>query len=121
MRGQRAHRLLRGRAAFIGDGTVAGTLVSLGDYPGLMPGRGRVRGEVWRLTSPEVLRTLDDYEGYNFRRSTAVATLTSGRRLRTMVYRYRGPRTQGSAARGAARRSHMAVIPEGNWRRHRWR
>ena len=122
MRGERAHRLLRGRAEFVGDGSVAGTLVSLGRYPGLIAGRGRVRGEVWRLAASEVLRTLDEYEGYNFRRSTAVVTLESGRRLRAMVYRYRGAHTERTAARTVDRRSqHMAVIPEGDWRRHRWR
>ena len=121
MRGERAHRLLNGRADFFGEGSVAGTLISLGRYPGLLPGRGRVRGEVWYLSTPEVLRTLDEYEGYNFRRSTAVVTLASGRRLRTMVYRYRGAHSERTAARTVERRSQMAVIPEGDWRRHRWR
>ena len=122
MRGERAHRLLHGRAEFVGDGSVAGRLVSLGRYPGLVAGRGRVRGEVWRLSAPEVLRTLDEYEGYNFRRSTALVTLARGRRLRAMVYRYRGSRTEPAAARSVDRRSqHMTVIPEGDWRRHRWR
>lgn len=123
MRGERAHRLLAGRAEFIGEGTVAGTLLSLGDYPGLIAGKGRVQGELWRVSAPEVLRTLDEYEGYNFRRSTTVVTLARGRRRRALVYRYRGPYSQGPAARAAAPRStqHMAVIPEGDWRKHRWR
>jgi gamma-glutamylcyclotransferase (GGCT)/AIG2-like uncharacterized protein YtfP len=94
---------------FVAEAHVAGTLLALGRYPGLVAGPGRVRGEVWRLEALEVLPTLDEYEGYNFERRTAIATLASGRRVRAQVYRYRGPRTQ------------QAVIPEGDWRRHRWR
>jgi gamma-glutamylcyclotransferase (GGCT)/AIG2-like uncharacterized protein YtfP len=112
MRGQPAQRLLTGQATFVEEGTVIGTLLALGRFPGLVAGRGRVRGETWRLETPEVLRTLDEYEGYNFQRCTTTATLASGRRLRALVYRYRGPRTREEAAR---------VIPEGDWRRHRWR
>ena len=112
MRGQPAHRVLAGRATFVDDATIAGTLLALGRFPGVVAGRGRVRGEVWRLEAPEVLQTLDDYEGYNFERRTAVATLASGRRVRAWLYRYRGPRTRAEK---------MVVIPEGDWRRHRWR
>jgi gamma-glutamylcyclotransferase (GGCT)/AIG2-like uncharacterized protein YtfP len=109
MRGQPAHRLLRGCATFVAEGTVAGTLLALGRFPGVVAGRGRVRGEVWRLDAPEVLQTLDDYEGYNFQRSATTVTLVSGRRVRAWIYRYRGPDNA------------VMVIPEGDWRRHRWR
>jgi gamma-glutamylcyclotransferase (GGCT)/AIG2-like uncharacterized protein YtfP len=112
MRGQPAHRLLAGRATFVAEGSVIGTLLALGRFPGLVAGRGRVRGEVWRLDTPEVLPTLDEYEGYNFRRYTSTVTLASGRRMRALAYRYRGPRTGEDESR---------VIPEGDWRRHRWR
>ena len=111
MRGEPAHHLLEDRVTFVEDATVAGTLISLGQYPGLLAGRGRVRGEVWRLQAPEVLRTLDEYEGYNFQRRATIATLASGRRVRAWLYRYRGPHT----------RAVKAVIPDGDWRRHRWR
>jgi len=111
MRGQPAHRLLAGRATFLEDATIAGTLLALGRYPGVVAGRGRVRGELWRLDAPEVLPTLDEYEGYNFERSTTTATLASGRRVRAWVYRYRGSRPRALGA----------VIPDGDWRRHRWR
>jgi gamma-glutamylcyclotransferase (GGCT)/AIG2-like uncharacterized protein YtfP len=107
MRGETAHRFLAGRASFVDEAHVAGTLLDLGRFPGAVAGRGRVRGEVWRLDAPEVLQTLDDYEGYNFLRCTTTATLASGRRVRAWMYRYRGP--------------HKAVIPDGDWRRHRWR
>ena len=112
MRGQPAHRFLTGRATFVAEGHVTGTLLALGRFPGLVSGRGRVRGEVWRLDAPEVLRTLDEYEGYNFQRCTTIATLASGRRVRALVYRYRGPRTRDET---------VVVIPAGDWRRHQWR
>ena len=130
MRGEPAHRLLAGRATFVDDGSVTGTLLDLGRFPGLVVGRGRVRGEIWRLDAPEVLRALDEYEGYNFERSTTIATLASGRRVRAWVYRYRGPRTPAQLAARAGRRERrstrhvveqIAVIREGDWRRHRWR
>ena len=111
MRGEPAHQLFAEHATFVGDATVAGTLLALGQFPGIVAGRGRVRGEVWRVDTPEVLRTLDDYEGYNFQRRMTLATLASGRRLRAWLYRYRGPRP----------RAVNAVVPEGDWRRHRWR
>jgi gamma-glutamylcyclotransferase (GGCT)/AIG2-like uncharacterized protein YtfP len=120
MRGEPAHRLLTGRATFVARGHVAGTLLHLGKFPGLVAGRGRVRGEVWRLEAPEVLRTLDEYEGYNFERSTSLATLTTGRRVRVLVYRYRGPRTREARLTAKAVKK-IAVIPEGDWRRHQWR
>jgi gamma-glutamylcyclotransferase (GGCT)/AIG2-like uncharacterized protein YtfP len=130
LRGEPAHHLLEDRVTFVEDATVAGTLISLGQYPGLLAGRGRVRGEVWRLRAPEVLRTLDEYEGYNFERCTTTATLARGRRVRVLVYRYRGPRTRAQLAVRAVERerrstSHVVekvtVIPEGDWRGHRWR
>jgi gamma-glutamylcyclotransferase (GGCT)/AIG2-like uncharacterized protein YtfP len=128
MRGEPAHRFLVGKATFVEDGHVAGTLLHLGKFPGLVSGRGRVHGEVWRIDLPEVLQTLDQYEGYNFERCTTVATLASGRRVRALVYRYRGPRTRVELAAGAAERTRrstqhvveqITVIPEGDWRRHR--
>jgi gamma-glutamylcyclotransferase (GGCT)/AIG2-like uncharacterized protein YtfP len=111
MRGETAHHLLAGRATFVGDASVAGTLLALGQFPGIVAGRGRVRGEVWRLDAPELLRTLDDYEGYNFERRASIATLASGRRVRAWLYRYRGPRPS----------TVNAVIPEGDWRKRPWR
>ena len=111
MRGEPAHHHLAGRSTFIDKGHVGGTLLHLGTFPGLVAGRGRVRGEVWRLDAAQLLRTLDEYEGYNFERRTSIATLASGRRVRVLVYRYR-PRLTARA---------VTNIPEGDWRRHRWR
>jgi gamma-glutamylcyclotransferase (GGCT)/AIG2-like uncharacterized protein YtfP len=121
MRGEAAHRLLTGRATFVDDGHVAGTLLDLGRFPGLVDGPGRVWGEVWRLATPEVLRTLDEYEGYNFERWRTTATLAGGRRARVLAYRYRGERARSTVEGATGRVRAPRIIPEGHWRRHRWR
>jgi gamma-glutamylcyclotransferase (GGCT)/AIG2-like uncharacterized protein YtfP len=105
MRGYGLHAVLARGATFIGPGRVAGRLVSLGRYPGLVPGRGRVKGELYRLDDPELLPVLDREEGYNFVRSTTIVTLARGRRARAWVYRYRGPRERA------------VPIPHGDYRR----
>jgi gamma-glutamylcyclotransferase (GGCT)/AIG2-like uncharacterized protein YtfP len=93
----------------VGVGSVPGRLFDLGRYPGLVAGRGRVRGEVYRLRDPELLAAVDREEGYNFERRRTVATLADGRRVRAWIYRYRGPRERA------------VPIPEGDYRRLRWR
>jgi len=109
MRGYVLHPVLARGATFLGEGSVAGSLLDLGRYPGLVGGAGRVRGELYRLDDPELLPVLDREEGYNFRRSTTIVTLASGRRLRAWVYRYRGARERAMP------------IPHGDYRRIRWR
>ncbi|PYM67236.1 MAG: gamma-glutamylcyclotransferase [Candidatus Rokuibacteriota bacterium] len=107
MRGYRLHRVLTTGATFVGEGRVRGRLLDLGAYPGLVDGRGTVRGELYRIAAPEVLPALDREEGYNFDRHPATVTLASGRRARAWVYWYRGPQ-------------HRAVaIPDGDYRRAR--
>jgi gamma-glutamylcyclotransferase (GGCT)/AIG2-like uncharacterized protein YtfP len=107
MRGYELHQVLARGATFLGAGSVSGRLVDLGRFPGLIEGRGRVRGEIYRLDDPELLPVLDREEGYNFERRRATVTSTRGRRARAWVYRYRGSR-------------HRAVlIPDGDYRRAR--
>lgn len=108
MRGFALHRWLERRATFLGEGTVRGTLLSLGPYPALVNGAGRVRGELYRLDDSELLDVLDREEGYHFERRRAEVTLPDGRRRRAWLYRYRGPRERA------------VPIPDGDWRR-RWR
>lgn len=77
MKSEPLHRLLLGRAARVGAGSVGGRLLNLGRYPGLVPGEGRVTGELYRLDDPELLVTLDREEGYNFerRRTDAISSM----------------------------------------------
>jgi gamma-glutamylcyclotransferase (GGCT)/AIG2-like uncharacterized protein YtfP len=107
MRGYALHGVLAPGATWLTTGHVRGGLLDLGDYPGLIPGGGRVRGEVYRLDEVELLPVLDREEGYNFVRRWAVVTLAGGRRARAWVYRYRGPRGRA------------LPIPDGDWRRLR--
>jgi len=92
MRGYGLHAVLAPGSRLLGEGTVRGVLLDLGRYPGLIEGRGRVRGEVYRLDGAELLPILDREEGYNFQRRRAVVTLAGGRRAWAWLYRYRGPR-----------------------------
>ena len=107
MRGYGLHRLLAPGATLVGAGSVRGTLLDLGDFPGLVNGTGRVVGEVYRLDAPELLAVLDRAEGYNFDRRRAAVTLATGRRARAWIYRYRG------------RRDRARPIPDGDYRRAR--
>jgi gamma-glutamylcyclotransferase (GGCT)/AIG2-like uncharacterized protein YtfP len=50
-----------------GPCTIAGILYDLGEYPGLVPGDGRVVGELYELRDPAVLVELDRYEEYDAR------------------------------------------------------
>jgi gamma-glutamylcyclotransferase (GGCT)/AIG2-like uncharacterized protein YtfP len=108
MRGCARHRFLAGSASFVGVARVRARLLSLGRYPGIVAGEGRVRGELYRLDDPQVLRAVDREEGYNFERRLTAVTRADGRRSRAWIYWYRGPRTRGTP------------IPEGDWR-SRWR
>src|SRR5688500_15282444 len=66
MRGEPLHHVLARGLVLVGEGRVAGRLVSLGRYPGLVDGRARVQGELYRIDAPEVLSAVDRAEGYNF-------------------------------------------------------
>ena len=109
MRGYRRHRFLAAGATLVGEATAPGRLLDFLHYPGLIPGRGRVRGQLYRLHRAEVLPVLDREEGYNFVRGRTTVTLVGGRRTRAWVYRYRGPRERA------------IPIPHGDYRRIRWR
>jgi gamma-glutamylcyclotransferase (GGCT)/AIG2-like uncharacterized protein YtfP len=51
---------------FIGDATTYGTLVSFGEYPGLIDGEGAVRGELYDLAnSASVLAAIDAAEEFD--------------------------------------------------------
>lgn len=65
MRGFDLHHYLAG-ATFIAEGWIAGRLVALGHYPGLLDGDGKVRGEIYRLDDVAAsLEALDDLEEFD--------------------------------------------------------
>lgn len=53
---------LEGRMQWLGPCRLRGSLLHLGDYPGLVAGSGMVHGELWRLLDAGVLKVLDAYE-----------------------------------------------------------
>lgn len=116
MRGYRLHAVLARGATFVGAGSVSGRLLDLGGYPGLIAGRGRVRGEVYRLDDPQLLPVLDREEGYNFARRRTIVTLAGGRRARAWLYRYRGPRERGRPIPGGDYRAAKPSPGRNPWR-----
>jgi gamma-glutamylcyclotransferase (GGCT)/AIG2-like uncharacterized protein YtfP len=107
MRGYGLHDLLARGADFVALGTARGRLLDLGRYPGVVQGRGRVTGEVYRLRDPQVLPAVDRAEGVQFLRGHTLVTLADGGRARAWIYRYRGPRERA------------VPIPDGDYRRAR--
>ncbi|MEX2147134.1 MAG: gamma-glutamylcyclotransferase family protein [Candidatus Rokuibacteriota bacterium] len=107
MRGYPLHGVLARGARFVGPGTARGRLLDLGRYPGVVEGRGRVTGEVYRLRDPQVLPAVDRAEGVQFVRGHTRVTLADGGRARAWIYRYRGPRERA------------VPIPDGDYRRAR--
>jgi gamma-glutamylcyclotransferase (GGCT)/AIG2-like uncharacterized protein YtfP len=85
---------------YVGRGTIKGRLYDLGDFPGaIQEGQdsSRVSGHVYELPkNPQVLRKLDEYEGYSprskstslFVRKRTQVLLSSGRTVRSWVYFY---------------------------------
>jgi gamma-glutamylcyclotransferase (GGCT)/AIG2-like uncharacterized protein YtfP len=107
MRGYGLHGVLARGATFLGVGTARGRLLDLGRYPGVVAGRGRVSGEVYRLHDPQVLPAVDRAEGVQFVRGRTLVTLADGGRAQAWMYRYRGPRERA------------VPIPDGDYRRAR--
>ncbi|MBO9711984.1 gamma-glutamylcyclotransferase family protein [Sphingomonas sp.] len=102
VRGQSNHGLVEGRARFLGEDAVAGTLVDLGDYPGaVLGGSDWILGEVFEASDPELLALLDDFEGEEYPR---VETVTRGGH-RVWVYSNPSP---GPAVPGGDWRAHVA-------------
>ena len=98
-----------------GMARLAGRLVNLGDYPGLLPATRpteRVRGELYELPDdPTILEEIDRYEAchpddaepHEYCRIVCTATDEDGVRIWCWAYLY-----QWSAER-------RAIIPSGDW------
>ena len=92
MRGFPLHALLEGRADSVGEGEAAGLLFDLGRYPAaLRGGGGLIRGEIYRLTDPSLLRALDSAEGSQYHRGEVGVRLAGGRQVTACIYWYVGP------------------------------
>lgn len=85
----------------VDDGWVTGDLYGRPDYPALMPGEFRVRGELWRFAPHQmssVLATLDAIEGTTdnaagdlyHRLNTDVFDLQGTHSAKAFTYRYNG-------------------------------
>ena len=89
------------KLTYMGRGQIRGQLFDLGLYPAAVPGpEGQVWGEVYRTDAPEeVLRALDDIEGYRaddpdkslYVRQLAEVSLPGGQTDRAWVYFYNAP------------------------------
>jgi gamma-glutamylcyclotransferase (GGCT)/AIG2-like uncharacterized protein YtfP len=87
--GAEARALVRESADLLGSGRIAGRLFAVSWYPALVPGRGSVLGEVWRLPERERLfRALDAYEGEAYRCEPCHPRMGDGRLVRAVVWRY---------------------------------
>jgi gamma-glutamylcyclotransferase (GGCT)/AIG2-like uncharacterized protein YtfP len=93
-----AHRM--DGARFVAEGSVAGRLIKVDWYPGLVldAEAGPARGEVWEV-SPELLAELDRYEGCDpesgigadYRRVMASVRLDDGGTSDAWVWDWTGP------------------------------
>lgn len=115
LRGElRAPLLDRHGAHAHAEAEVPGALVDLGEYPGLVAGPGRVRGELVRLGDPEAalaqLDEVEDFLGYGrdgsmYRRVVLRARRADGSTEIAWTYRYLGPPEEGR------------LLESGDWRR----
>lgn len=111
MTGGSAHARFAGDGAlsFRGACTIAGRLVDLGDWPGLIAGPGRVAGELYAIADPAVLPRLDAFEDYDPADPAACVYVRETVRLidppcDAQVYRYVGSRAG------------CREVPGGDWR-----
>jgi gamma-glutamylcyclotransferase (GGCT)/AIG2-like uncharacterized protein YtfP len=56
---------LSGRLKPTGTAVIEGKLVDLGEYPGLIPGAGKVQAELFEVVDREVFRIMDRHERYD--------------------------------------------------------
>ena len=96
----------------VNEASVAGRLLDLGEYPGLIRGEGRVHGEVWRYRSLKrlfaTLDSVEDFEGWerletSMYHRTLVQADVRGTAHWAWAYEYRG--------------EDGTLIPDGSWSR----
>lgn len=89
---------LASRGRLVQAALMPGRLYDLGPYPGMTPGAGFVRGELYELAEPSAtLELLDRYESCPndeaaaFERAVAQVALDLGQSVAAWVYYFRGP------------------------------
>jgi gamma-glutamylcyclotransferase (GGCT)/AIG2-like uncharacterized protein YtfP len=111
MRGFALHRLLEGRADYLGAGTVTARLLDLGSYPGAARDpHGSVAGEVYRIAEPGVFAALDSTEGPQYHREETRVGMADGREVTAFVYWYVGPLDRGVPIPGGDYRAHAPAL-----------
>jgi gamma-glutamylcyclotransferase (GGCT)/AIG2-like uncharacterized protein YtfP len=107
MRGFPLHRLLEGRAEYLGGGTIRARLIDLGAYPAAARDQdGSVTGEVYRVAEPALWRALDSAEGPQYHREQAGVRMADGRQVTAFVYWYTGPLDRGIPIASGDYRAH---------------
>jgi gamma-glutamylcyclotransferase (GGCT)/AIG2-like uncharacterized protein YtfP len=110
MRGFSLHRLLQGRAEYVGPGQVGGRLFDLGAYPAAVrdPG-GTITGEVYRVVGSSLWTALDSAEGPQYHREEVTARIGGGDEVIAFIYWYRGP-LRGAPIPGGDYRAHAPAV-----------
>ena len=103
----------------VGRGSISAALFDLGIYPAAIPASdSRVRGEVYRMTEPElVLRALDEIEGFRpgqpeaslYTRVNATVTFDDGRTEDAWAYFYNAPLGQAQRIESGDYLKHLKV------------
>ena len=89
MKNQRNHGYLK-EARYMDDGVLEGyDMYDLGRYPGIIPSKGEVLGEVYQVTS-EIEKQLDylEEEGDLYLKKLETVRLNNGQTLEALVYVY---------------------------------
>lgn len=87
LEGEANHRLMESNE-LIGRGEVAGhDMYDLGYYPGIVPGKGTVKGEIYKVDNINEIDSLEG-EGFLYLRKTVPARLEDGRTCMVYVYVY---------------------------------
>lgn len=107
MRGFRLHRLLDGRARYLGRGQVKARIIDLGSYPGAVADpEGILHGEVYEIAEPALWAALDSAEGPQYHRREVIVRSEDGRELAACIYWYIGPLDRGVPIPGGDYRAH---------------
>ena len=67
--GEQRRLCIESRLRYLGPCALSGRLYDLGRYPGLIPGEGRVRGELYEPLDAELIGFLDQFEGFDAEQS----------------------------------------------------